>query len=133
VGYQAMIEERNRINPFAQYLGIKLTRMSAGYAEAQMTISLNSLNPLGNAHGGCLYSIADVVAGAVAASMGFHAVTITGNYQYLHPIKCNDVVKAVGRAMKSGRALVVTDVEIYSREGKIVGKGTFTHFKLESD
>ena len=43
------------------------------------------LNPLGTVHGGCLYTLADTVAGFAAASCGFEGPTLSGNMYFLRP------------------------------------------------
>ena len=74
---------RNINNNFAKLLGIELTELSDGYAKATMKVTKEFLNPIGSLHGGCLYTIADIVGGAAASSYGIHVTTIDGNFHYL--------------------------------------------------
>ena len=46
---------------FAKLVGVKLLDVSEGYATAEMTLTDNHLNGLGIAHGGAIFTLADLV------------------------------------------------------------------------
>ncbi|MBQ5708843.1 MAG: PaaI family thioesterase, partial [Anaerotignum sp.] len=78
--YNKLIEMRDRENPFSVFLGIKTTKIEKGYAEVELALRPEYMNPTNVVHGGCLYTLGDVASGAAAASFGTKAVTISGEY-----------------------------------------------------
>ena len=131
--YTKLVELRNRENPFAAYVGIKTTKIEDGYAEAELTLRPEHLNPVHVVHGGCLYTLADVVTGAAAASLGTQTVTVSGEYHYLTSVKDAKKIKARAKCIKRGKKLVTFDVEITDDVGNLVGKGMFTSYRLQRE
>lgn len=128
--YQKLMDFRNRANPFAQFVGIVTTKIEKGYAEAELELRPEHLNSSGIIHGGVMLTLADVVTGSATVSFGYQAVTSSGEYHYLAPGKGLEKVTATARCLKSGRTLMVFDVEVHGKEGKVLGKGTFTTYRL---
>lgn len=128
--YQKLAEQRNTTNAFAAHVGITTTKIEKGYAEAKMTLHPFHLNPTGIVHGGALYTLADVVVGSASASLGTHGVTVDGMYHYLAPAKDLKEVTAVAKCIKPGKKICVFDVEIHGENDTLIGKGTFTTFRL---
>lgn len=129
--YNKLTELRNRENPFAAYIGIKTTKIQDGYAEAELTLRPEHMNPVNVVHGGCLYTLADVVTGSAAASLGTQTVTVSGTYHYLTSAKDTTKLKACAKCLKRGKTLVTFDVEIKDDNDSLIGKGTFTSFRLQ--
>ena len=130
MNYQKLADLRNRTNHFAQHVGIVTTKIEEGYAEAKMTLQAFHRNPTGIVHGGALYTLADVVVGSANASLGTHGVTVDGAYHYLAPAAKGKEVTAVATCVKPGGKICVFDVEVRTDEGTLIGKGTFTTYRL---
>lgn len=128
--YNKLIEMRDRENPFSVFLGIKTTKIEEGYAEVELDLRPEFMNPTNVVHGGCLYTLGDVVSGAAAASFGTKAVTVSGEYHYLAAAKDTTKIKAVARCIKQGKTLLVFDVMLTDSKYTLVGKGTFTYYRL---
>ena len=96
---------RNINNNFAKLLGIELTELSDGYAKATMKVTKDFLNPIGSLHGGCLYTIADIVGGAAASSYGIHVTTIDGNFHYLRAGINTKELSATATEIKKGKKI----------------------------
>lgn len=128
--YEKFIEYRNSTNPFARYVGVKVTKVAEGYAEGEVTIRPELLNPVGYVHGGCLYTMADVVTGAASAALGTDAVTVSGEYHYLAAAKDTKKVSVVSKCIKKGKTLLTFDVEVFDDKKKLIGKGIFTSYRL---
>ena len=62
------LRERAKCNLFAEFVGVRITKIAQDYAEAELTIRDELLNPMGLVHGGCLSTLADTTAGVAAAS-----------------------------------------------------------------
>ncbi len=81
--YKKLRDTRNSSNPFAQRLGIFVEEIGPGYARAVKDITAEDANPVGVAHGGCYFSLADTACGSAMASHGYYAVTVNASYNFL--------------------------------------------------
>lgn len=130
MNYEKLIQMRDRQNPFSVFLGIKTTKIENGYAEVELKLKPEYLNPTKVVHGGCLYTLGDVASGAAAASFGTKAVTISGEYHYLAAAKNTEKIKACAKCIKPGKTLVFFDVELTDDHGNLIGKGMFVYYRL---
>ena len=128
--FNKLAEMRDRDNLFAAFLGIKTKKVEEGYAEVELKLRPEFMNATNVVHGGCLYTLGDVVSGTAASSFGTKAVTVSGEYQYLSAAKDTEKIKAVARCSKSGKTLLFFDVEITDDKDRLVGKGTFVYYRL---
>lgn len=82
---EKLMGEIKRSDKFIELIGIKIIEADEGYCKAELEVDDRHLNPLGTVHGGCLYTLADTVAGFAAASCGFEGPTLSGNMYFLRP------------------------------------------------
>ena len=129
--YKKLRDTRNSSNPFAQRLGIFVEEIGPGYARAVKDITAEDANPVGVAHGGCYFSLADTACGSAMASHGYYAVTISTSYEFLRSGRPGDTLTAVATEVKGGRTICVYDVRITDQAGTLLGTGTFTFYKLD--
>ena len=90
-------------------------------------------NPVGVAHGGCYFSLADTACGSAMASHGYYAVTVNASYNFLRSAKLGDHLVAEARETKGGRTLCFYHVEIRDQVGTLLGSGDFTFYKLDRE
>ena len=134
MNYEQLREMRNNANPFAQLLGIRLTGLREGLAVAEMEIKKEYTNPVGTSHGGVLFTLADVAAGAAAASYGNYAVTVSSEYHYLKSAAEGNTVRAEAKAVKAGRRIIVLSVDVTEAEsGELLGSSMITYSRLEEE
>ena len=88
--YKKLRDTRNSSNPFARRLGIFVEEIGPGYARAVKDITAEDANPVGVAHGGCYFSLADTACGSAMASHGYYAVTVNASYNFLRSAKLGD-------------------------------------------
>ena len=131
--FEKLRETRNRANPFAKLLGIYIEEIGPGYARASMEIAAQHFNPVGVAHGGCYFSLADTACGSAMASHGYYAVTVNASYNFLRSAKLGDHLVAEARETKGGRTLCFYHVEIRDQAGTLLGSGDFTFYKLDRE
>ena len=98
--YKKLRDTRNSSNPFAQRLGIFVEEIGPGYARAVKDITAEDANPVGVAHGGCYFSLADTACGSAMASHGYYAVTVNASYNFLRSAKLGDHLVAEARETK---------------------------------
>lgn len=122
-----LLQRINRPHLFNSFNGITVTSVAAvsGQAQGELEVTENSLNPHGTVHGGCLYTLADTVAGsAVAASCGRPCVTVSGTLEFLRPAT-GPKVQCSASPKKVGRTLWVMQVELSDQRERLVATGTF--------
>ncbi|MCF8085436.1 MAG: PaaI family thioesterase [Desulfohalobiaceae bacterium] len=100
---------------FAVHIGCSVTRMEEGYAEAEMEIGQQHKNGVGLAHGGAIYSLADLAFAAASNSRRETAVAINATISYMRPITSGRV-RAEARESASNRKLATYVVTIYDEQ-----------------
>lgn len=115
-------------NEYVQILGIKIEEISLGHCKGKMEISKHIKNPYGALHGGSLYSLADIIAGAAACTYGSNVVTVSGNMNFLLPAVGLEFVYCQADVIRQGKNLAVYDVKITDESGKILDNASFTFY-----
>lgn len=129
--FEKVAAYRNTYNRFARKLGIVVEAVTSGGARVVKTIEEDDLNPLGRAHGGVYFTMADSAAGSAMVAKGYGAVTVNASYNFFRSAQAGDVVTAEAVEVKSGRTLCVYDVRVTNQNGTLLGTGTFTFYRLE--
>jgi len=119
----------NRPGQFSFENGIRVTLARPGYAEGELEVRPTSSNPHGTVHGGCLYTLADTVAGTAACAHGASCVTVSGSMEFLRPAD-GPTIRCVATPKKQGNTLSVMQVVLTNTQGKEVATGTFTFFMM---
>lgn len=121
----------NQPGLFSSENGIHITLSRPNYAEGQLDVSSSSLNLHGTVHGGCLYTLADCVAGTAAiAHTGKRGVTVNSSMEFLRPAT-GSVITCTATPKKAGRMLCVMQVELRDEKQELVATGTFTFYLFE--
>ncbi len=115
---------------FIKLLGIEILELSETGAKGRMPFDAKYCNPGGSMHGGCLYSLADTVAGTLAYSKGFDVTTVDGSMHFLEPAVNTEYIYCTANIKRRGKHLVTCDVEITNDSGDLLDCGIYTFFKL---
>ena len=115
----------NERDKFAQFVGIRVIKAENGYAEATVTLNERHKNGLNIAHGGIIFTLADLAFAAASNSHGKKAVAIEASISYIKAIDSGTltaVAEEVGLGKKLGRYIV----KIYNDKREICAlfKGT---------
>lgn len=129
--FEKIVEYRNKHNRFARKLGISVESIFPGGARVVKTIEEDDLNPLGRAHGGVYFTMADSAAGSAMVSRGYAAVTMSATYNFFRSAEIGDVVTAEAAEVKAGNTVCVYDVRVTDQRDTLLGTGTFTFYRLE--
>lgn len=121
------------MNPFAKYIGIELLEIEEGYAKGRIKLEQKDTNIYGGMHGGCSYALADTLAGIAAATYGSYVTTISGNMNYLLPIKDTTYVNCEAKAVRQGGKVGVYEVTVTDDAGTPLSTGSFTYYKLNQE
>ena len=97
--------------PFASFLGMKLTNLGPGTAEAELIPDDRMLNTHGTVHGAIIFSLADYVFAAASNSYGKIAVGVTTNVNFLSAGKRGETLTANAKEIKKNHKLAWYKIE----------------------
>ena len=100
--------------PFASFLGMKLTKLGPGTAEAKLIPDDRMLNSHGTVHGAIIFSLADYVFAAASNSYGKTAVGVTTNVNFISAGKCGGTLTANAKEVKKNHKLAWYKIDVQS-------------------
>ncbi len=100
---------------FALHIGARVTYMAEGYAETEMELQDLHKNGVGIAHGGVLYSLADLAFAAASNSREETAVAINATISYMRPVTSGRI-RAVARETAFNRKLATYVVTVHNEQ-----------------
>ncbi|MCA0374619.1 MAG: hotdog fold thioesterase [Gemmatimonadetes bacterium] len=116
-----------RADPFAQSLGIALTRFEAGVAEATLTVQPHMRNAHGGLHGAVLYTLADFVFSVGCNAYGRIAVGLSTTIQFLATASVGDVLTARATELKRGQRAGFYRIEVWHGETLLATMDAVAH------
>lgn len=120
-------------NEFMNHNHIHLKDLEHDRVVTELTVTKESLNPYGIAHGGALYTMGDCSAGIAARSDGRRYVTLSSSFNFLRSGQLGDTIQAVGLVRHRGRTTCVVDVDVTDSQGRLLSNGSYTFFCIEGD
>ena len=100
------------VDPFMNTLGLQVESAAPGTAQVRGRVKPTHLNMLGTAHGGFLYTMADVAFGHAANSHGVPAVALATHMEYLQPAKLGDELVATASEVHLGRSTGLYRIDV---------------------
>lgn len=98
--------------PYASFLGMKLTKLGPGTAEAELIPDDRMLNAHGTVHGAIIFSLADYAFAAASNSYGKTAVGVTTNVNFLSAGKHGETLIANAEEIKKNHKLAWYKIDI---------------------
>ena len=98
--YEQILKQVNN-DPYAQSLGIQLTKFEAGFAEAMLEIQSHMVNAYGTVHGAVIYALADHAFSVACNAYGKTSLGLSTTIQFIESAKPGD--KIVARATEVKR------------------------------
>ena len=120
----------NEFEGFNSHNHIVVTEVGDGTSVVEVKLVQESLNPLGMAHGGFVYSMCDIAAGVVVSQYAGKFVTLSGNLYFMRPGK-GKKLRCEARIIKRGRTVNVVDTCVFDDSGAVTAKGTFEIYIME--
>lgn len=114
-------------NPFMQWNRIEVDELDEDRCLCHVQLRHEQTNPNGLAHGGILFTLADVAASALARADGRNYSTLDATIHYMRNVK-GGVLFAEASVIRRGRTSVLIEVSIRSEEGKELTRVTVTMF-----
>ena len=130
---QNLMQEYRKVidkNPYVADMGIEILNVEKGYVRTRVRKSKHLENIYGDMHGGCLYTIADNMAGVAAGSYGYYVMTVNGSIQYLRAARDTEYIYCEANVVKQGKTISSVHVEITDDRGTLLNTAEFTYFNL---
>ena len=121
---QEKLDELNARCAYNRHNGIVITDISDELCVVEGELVPQTMNPLGMAHGGFVYSLCDVAAGALVRQFEPNFVTLSASINYLRPSQ-GTRLRAEGRLVKRGRTVSVVDTFVYDDQDRLTARGSF--------
>lgn len=84
-------------------------------------------NNIGTVHGGFLLALADIAGTGAADTLGHENTTMSSTASFLRPAyTTDDYLEVTGTVLKSGKRVIVSEVEIRRPSGELCLKATIT-------
>ncbi len=118
--------------PIAKLIGFRLTSIQGGEAHFEFRAAKRHTNPMGTLQGGVLCSVADAAMGYAYASTleeGESFTTLELKINYLKPV-WSGRLRAVGRVVKRGRTIGLTECDVTDENGDLVARAWSTCMTL---
>lgn len=127
---QAMEYLRSRLHKceYHRLCGLNIISFGKGFAEVIMEPHKEILNPMGVVHGGAIFTLCDLAAGAAAASYGQASVTQCANINFLRPGKGTHRLTARTKELKKGRSTGIYEVTVTDEDDVMIARATMTMF-----
>lgn len=116
-------------NPFMQHNHMYITEIGIDTSEIRMEVHPDSLNIMGQIHGGLLYSLADVVTGLTARADGRKYVTQSAHVNFIGNVSEGTII-AKGNLVRRGRSITIVRGVVTDANGKLLLETTVDMFCL---
>lgn len=129
-----LIDKINKViehNPYSKALELELLDVKEGYAKARVQLKNELLNFHGNMHGGCSYTMGDILVGVASSAYGNYTTTINGYFSYLKPIANTEYVYGEAVEVRQGETIGVYDVKIVNDGNDVLATGVFTYYNTK--
>lgn len=123
-----LVEMLEQDGLFSKEIGICIEIVEDDYARGAITVCEKHLNPMGMVHGGCIYALADTVAGVAASAHGNFVVTVSGSLNYLEAAIHTKRIIAEAHQLRFGRHMIFYEVAITNDDGELLAKGDFSYY-----
>ncbi|MEZ4526779.1 MAG: hotdog fold thioesterase [Desulfobacterales bacterium] len=104
---------------FARHTGIELLEISPGRAKARMEIREDHKNGMGVAHGGAIFTLADLVFAAASNSHGIPALAVNVSISYLKKVS-DGILTAEAAEISLNPKLASYTVEVRDENRELV-------------
>lgn len=129
-----LLERRGRVKDgtLEKLLGIVVERSDAnGRGAVSMPYDDRHQNIYGTAHGGAVFTLADMAFGIGCRGAGLVCVSSQCSISYLLPGQCGPL-RAEAEPVRLGRHLVVYDIMVYDGKGQAIAKAVMTGYVMRT-
>lgn len=114
------LAEKFRYDPFPRHLGIKIIKLSPGYARVSLQVQDYMTNILRITHGGIVFTLADVALGIASNARGQASVAMSVTINFIKASKPGNILYATAEEIHSGRRTANYRITIEDDKGKLI-------------
>lgn len=105
---------------FAEHLGIELLEVSKGRAKAKMEIKDHHLNGINIAHGGAIFSLADLAFAVASNSHKTIALAINASISFLKAVSSGGILIAEAKEVSINPKLATYDIRVTNENNELI-------------
>ena len=129
-----MMEDAKKQPPFADFLGLKITRMSPERVTAELPVGESLNNRFGIMHGGAIMALADNLGGTATIanlSAGMRTTTIESKSNFFAAIPVGETAYAECTPLHRGRTTMVWQTRVTRQDGRLAALVTQTQLVID--
>ncbi|MFA1712366.1 PaaI family thioesterase [Peribacillus frigoritolerans] len=131
------IHEQVKNDPYAQSLGIQLTKFEAGTAEAALEVQSHMVNAYGTVHGAVIYAVADHAFSVACNAYGKTSLGLSTTIQFIESAKPGDKIVARATEVKRNYRTGFYRIDVLHEQNLIATMGAVSyrkdHYFIEVD
>jgi len=120
---KSIFDKVNTEDTFSQRIGVKLFELQPGFARTTLPITDETINIYKMAHGGAIFSVADLACEAAGNSFGEPAVALQQNIHYLAAGTSGDFLEAIAKVIHRSNRIGLIEFEVRNQEGLLLAIG----------
>jgi len=122
----AELTAREKGEPIASFLKMRLAELSPGYARVVMKLTPEYQNFNGMVFGGIIMALADQAFAYGSNSLSLPSIATQFNIHLISGAGVEDELTAECRVVRSGRRVGVAEITVTNQAGKLIAKATGT-------
>ena len=122
----AELTAREKDEPIASFLNMRLIELSPGYARVVMKLTPEYRNFNGMVFGGIVVAVADQAFAYASNSLALPSIASQFNIHFITGAGVGDELTAECRVVRSGRRVGISEITVTNQEGKLIAKATGT-------
>jgi acyl-CoA thioesterase len=123
---ESALEKIGSEDVFARLLEMELVELQPGVARATLKITEQIVNMHQMAHGGAIFTLADLACEAAGNSFGEPAIAIQTNIHFLNAAKRGDLLTADARLTSRFESFGMIEFEVKNHDGRLISTGQQT-------
>lgn len=120
------LKAKEKIEPIASFLGMRLVEMSPGFARVTMKLKPEYQNFNRLVFGGVVMAVADQAFAYASNSVAYPSFAAQFNTNFVSAAGIDDELTAECRVVKSGRRVGISEIIVTNQDGKLIAKATGT-------
>jgi acyl-CoA thioesterase len=122
--YTAELKAKEKNEPIAAFLGMKLVELTPGHARVAMKLKPEHVNFNGTVFGGIITAVADQSFAYASNSVALPSLASQFNIYFLSGANPGDELTADCRVLRSGRRVGISEITVTNQDGKLIAKAT---------
>jgi acyl-CoA thioesterase len=126
----AELREKEKVEPIASFLKMKLLKLSPGYARVGMKLREEYRNFNGMTFGGIIAALADQAFAYSCNSASYPSIASQFNIHFIAGPESSDELVAEGKVVRSGRRVGLTEITVTNQDGRLIARATGTSIPI---